>query len=416
MKYKWLLVPLIGNIFEWYEFAIFSGLSLVIGKLFFDNHDPFSATISGFMTYGIAYVSRPFGTLFFGYLGDKYGRKKALFTSLLIMCLSTLLIPFLPLYVKIGQKASLILILVRMIQGFSLGGEHSSVVTYTCENAPEGKKARFGSLQSAGPIFGTLFGFITLMQLNKIYSDQEILDFAWRIPFFLAILLGIVGLYIRISATESPEFIKLKASNKIVNNPVIYFLKYHHKIFFTAMLLMVIVAATTQTFAVGSKAIFEVILKYDQAIANKFSMIIAILTIITAVFSGYLCDKWPLYKIRKIYTIILPVIATFGITLLSKGAIGTFYPIIGVGALSIMGGLWLGFYPYYLYKNIPVQIRDTGVGLSIAIPAIVSSFSMVVFVKLFQTYSFAGIYLFFMVLSVIAFIGLYFDCKFKICS
>jgi MFS family permease len=414
MKYRWLLVPLIGNIFEWYEFAIFSGLSLVVGKLFFDNHDPISATISGFMTYGIAYVSRPFGTLFFGYLGDKYGRKKALFTSLLIMCLSTLMMPFLPLYSQIGSKASLILILVRMIQGFSVGGEHSSVVTYTCENAPEGKKAIFGSLQSAGPIFGTLFGFITLMQLNKIYCDQEILDFAWRIPFFLAILLGVVGLYIRISAAESQEFIKLKASNKIVNNPVIYFFKYHYKVFFSAMFVIFIVGATGQTFVVGSKAIFEVILKYDQASANKFSLIIAILTIITAVFSGYLCDKWPLYQIRKIYTILLPLVAIPGIFLLSKGSSNIFFPVIGVGALSAISGLWFGFYPYYLYKNIPVQIRDTGVGLSIAIPAMIASFSMILLMKLFQAYSFGGIYLFFMVPSLIAFIGLYVDNKFKI--
>lgn len=410
MKYKWLLVPLIGNIFEWYEFAIFSSLSLVIGKLFFNSHDSFSAVISGFMTYGIAYVSRPFGTLLFGYLGDKYGRKKALSISLSIMCLSTLSIPFLPLYAKIGSSASFILILIRVVQGFSLGGEHSSVVTYTCENAPNGKKARFGSLQAAGPVFGALLGFFTVTKLNNIYSNQEILDFAWKIPFYLAILLGVFGLYVRISAAESPEFVKLKLNNQIVKNPVVYFFKYHHKSFFAGMLVIIIVATTSQTFIIGSKIILEIIAKYDQVSANKFSIIISILTIVTIVFSGYLCDKFSLSQVRKIYTYIFIPIAGIGIFLLSKYQLNMLYPLFGVTMLSMMSGLWLGFYPFYLYKNIPIQVRDTGVGLSIAIPAMFfSSSSTVIFMKLFQIYSFKGIYLFFIIVAVIAFIGLYFD-------
>jgi MHS family proline/betaine transporter-like MFS transporter len=413
MKAKQFLMPLVGNVFEWYEFAIFSSLSVVIGEVFFNNYDPVNAAISGFMIYGIAYIARPFGTLFFGYLGDKYGRKKSLSLSLLVMCISTLLIPFLPTYSQVGNYASLMLILVRMIQGFSLGGEYSSVVTYTCETAPQNRKGLFGSIQAAIPLLAILAGVLTVIKLNQIYNHQEIVDFAWKIAFFVAILLGFFGMYIWFSVKETQEFIRLKESGGVVDNPVLCLFKNHYKILFIAMLSILGVSAINQTFMIGTKTILEIMLKLDPLVAGKISLIMLLLTMFSIAFSGYLCDKSSLFFIRKIYTILFPIMTLGGVYLMSRGgAENTIYPIVGVAMINVIAGLFTGFYSYYLYKNIPTAVRDTGVGLAIAIPNILAGgVGMVTLIKLFQAYSFAGIYGYFILLNIITFAGFYLDKK-----
>lgn len=406
-KYKWFFVPLVGNIFEWYEFAIFSSLSTIIGKIFFNNNDQFSATASGFLIYGIAYLARPVGTLIFGYLGDRFGRKKALSISLLVMSLSTLVIPFLPSYMEIGASASLLLIAVRMIQGISLGGEFSAVVTYTCENAPVGKKGFFGATQSAGPIYGLLLGFFTILELNNAYTDQEILDFAWRIPFFLGVALGVIGIYTRLSCEETGEFLKLKSENRTVKNPLMYLFRNHFRAFMLGCSVLFTVSILTQTFTVGAKSILEIIFKFEKNTASKLSMMLAVFSIAFIWLSGVITEKFALIKVRKIYTIITAILSFMAICIfrIPGGA------IYGMFLMVFLSSLWLGFYPYYLYKNIPTQVRDTGVGFSIGIPVLLTGFSMAIVMQLFKDYSFSGMYAFILIINIVTIIGFVCDQK-----
>ncbi len=412
MKYKWLVIPFIGNMFEWYEFAIFSSLAVIIGKLFFNSADHFSATMLGFLIYGIAYVVRPLGTFIFGYIGDKKGRKEALSSSLILMCFGTLLIPLIPSYETIGRLSSILLILARILQGISFGGEFSSVVTYTCETAPNGKKGLLGSLQIATVLVAIILGIGTINILHYFYSEEEILLFAWKIPFFLAFFTGVFGIYVRSHAAETTDFLKAKTEGKLVKNPFIYFFKNYFTIFITCATIFLSISLGAQTFTIGSKSVLETIFHFKQKTASHLSILICVITIPFMILAGFYVERIALKKFRIGYTVLLLIVSVISCCLMTSES--TNLIILGIILISIVFGCGNGSYPYYFYKKIPTEVRDTGVGFSIAIPGMIAGgFGMVFFMKLFQIYNLTGIYIFVAIINMISIVGLLLDMKYS---
>ena len=411
-KYKWLLIPIVGNLFEWYEFAIFSSLSGIIGQLFFDAKDNLSATMFGLVVYGLAYIARPIGTLIFGYIGDKYGRKKALSLSLFLMCGSTFVIPFIPSYQDIGVFASIILIIIRVLQGISFGGEFSSVITYTCENAPVGKKGLFSAMQISCVIIAIMLGLFTIYGLHYFYTDAEILLFAWKLPFFLAIFIGILGVYVRINSSETEEFIQAKKYGKTVKNPFLYFFKNYYKEFFICSTWFLNVSMCVQAFTVGSKSVFEIIFGFSSVVATQCGIAVCVITVPFMLVAGFFGEKFSSQNVRKIYTFSALIVSIFSCYLFAtQNSVSIF---CGILLMSIMFGVGNGLYPYYFYKQIPVYVRGTGVGFSIAIPAIIAGgFGFFGFMKLFQIYGINGIYIFVLIANIVGFIGLFLDYKYS---
>jgi metabolite-proton symporter len=202
-----LFASLIGTTIEFFDFYIYATAAvLVFPRLFFPESDPLSATLASLATFAIAFFARPFGSALFGHFGDRIGRKATLVAALLTMGLSTVAIGALPTYKSIGVAAPLLLALCRLGQGLGLGGEWGGAVLLAIENAPPGKRAWYGMFPQLGAPIGFLLSGGAFLLLSKSLSNEQFFHFGWRIPFLASAVLVFVGLYVRLTITETPVF------------------------------------------------------------------------------------------------------------------------------------------------------------------------------------------------------------------
>src|SRR5215469_6673907 len=205
-----LFASLIGTAIEFFDFYIYATAAvLVFPRLFFPASDPTSATLASLATFAIAFLARPIGSAFFGHFGDRIGRKTTLVAALLTMGLSTVAIGVLPTYASIGVTAPLLLALCRFGQGLGLGGEWGGAVLLAVENAPPGKRAWYGMFPQLGAPVGFLFSGGVFLILSETLTDQQFFEFGWRIPFLASAVLVVLGLYVRLTITETPVFQKI---------------------------------------------------------------------------------------------------------------------------------------------------------------------------------------------------------------
>lgn len=196
----------VGTAIEWYDFFLFgSAATLVFNKEFFPTLDPLAATLAAFATFGVAFVARPLGGIVFGHFGDRVGRKRMLFLSLLLMGGGTVAIGLLPTYAQIGVAAPLLLVLVRLLQGFAVGGEWGGAVLMAVEHAPPNRRAFYGSWPQAGVPAGLVLSAGAFLAVQQLPKDQ-LLSWGWRLPFLASAVLIAVGLYVRSRLEETPEF------------------------------------------------------------------------------------------------------------------------------------------------------------------------------------------------------------------
>ena len=199
---------LIGTTVEWYDFFLYSSAAaLVFNKLFFPTADPLTGTLLAFTTYAIGFLARPIGGLVFGHFGDKIGRKKLLVLSLLLMGGATFAMGLLPTYATIGIAAPLLLTLLRLVQGFALGGEWGGAVLIVSEHGSAERRGFWASWPQCGAPGGNLLATAVLAVLAAVQTDEAFLSWGWRIPFLLSAVLVVIGLWIRLAVTESPVFL-----------------------------------------------------------------------------------------------------------------------------------------------------------------------------------------------------------------
>jgi len=202
-----VLASLIGTTVEWYDFFLYgSAAALVFNKLFFPEYDPLTGTLLAFATYALGFVARPIGGIVFGHYGDRIGRKRLLMLSLVLMGLATALIGLLPTYAKIGVAAPIALILLRLVQGFAVGGEWGGAVLLAAEHGDAKRRGFWASWPQAGVPAGNLLAAGVLAILAGTQSDADFLAWGWRVPFLLSVLLVAIGWWIRTSVAESPAF------------------------------------------------------------------------------------------------------------------------------------------------------------------------------------------------------------------
>ena len=205
----------IGTAIEFYDFYIYGlAVAMVIGPIFFPGSDPAAQALNAFLTFGIAFLARPFGALLFGHFGDRIGRKATLVASLLVMGVSTTLIGVLPSYEMVGWAAPALLCLLRFGQGIGLGGEWGGAALLAAEYAPKGRRGWFGMFPQLGPPVGFFFAVGSFLLLSNLLDDAQFRAWGWRIPFLASAALVIVGLYVRLKLAETPVF--LRAMQNIV--------------------------------------------------------------------------------------------------------------------------------------------------------------------------------------------------------
>lgn len=196
----------LGNAMEWFDFGIYSFLAVTMGKVFFPEIDPSFQLIYTFATFAVAFIARPIGGMFFGMLGDRIGRKKVLALTMILMAAATLSIGLIPGFASIGIMAQILLLLARLVQGFSTGGEYAGAMTYIAESTPDKKR----SFMASGLEVGTLVGFIAgaglVTLMSYLLGNDTMVHWGWRIPFFIAAPLGLIGFYFRNHLEETPAF------------------------------------------------------------------------------------------------------------------------------------------------------------------------------------------------------------------
>jgi MHS family proline/betaine transporter-like MFS transporter len=204
MNRKVMISGMLGNGLEWYDYALYGHMSIIFAKLFFPVGDSSLSLILTYITFALGFVSRPLGAILFGRIGDKYGRKKALTLSMILMAVPTGCIGLLPTYDMIGVFAPILLITIRLLQGLSLGGAYSGSISYVVEHAPATQRSTVGSVIKVSLIIGFLCGSLVSSLIATVLSPEDFYSWGWRLPFFVGIGIGFVGYYIRNHGEESP--------------------------------------------------------------------------------------------------------------------------------------------------------------------------------------------------------------------
>ncbi|ESQ80566.1 MFS transporter [Asticcacaulis sp. YBE204] len=245
-----LVASLIGTTIEFFDFYVYTTAAvLVFPTLFFPTSDPTSALLQSFATFSLAFFARPIGAMVFGHFGDRVGRKATLVAALLTMGISTVLIGCLPSYAQIGVWAPFLLSLCRFGQGLGLGGEWGGAVLLATENAPEGKRSWYGMFPQLGAPLGLLLSSGAFWILLHFISQEALLSWGWRIPFIASLVLIMVGLWVRLSITETPEFQQAIDKEERVKVPLVDIFARHKRSLFLGTFVALV---TFVLFYIGS--------------------------------------------------------------------------------------------------------------------------------------------------------------------
>ena len=210
----------IGSAVEYYDFFIYgTAAALVFGKIFFPSFDPAVATVAAFATFGVGYLTRPIGAVILGHVGDKFGRKKVLTFTLLLMGLSTFCVGLLPTYGQVGIAAPIMLVLLRLLQGLSAAGEQAGANSMSLEHAPADRRAFFTSFTLSGTQGGLILATMVFLPLAQM-PEADLVAWGWRIPFFLSAIVVAVGFWVRRSLPETPVFKQEAAAHDVAKLPV----------------------------------------------------------------------------------------------------------------------------------------------------------------------------------------------------
>ncbi|MGD0305383.1 MAG: MFS transporter [Candidatus Acidiferrales bacterium] len=401
-----LFASLIGTTIEFFDFYIYANAAvLVFPRLFFPKEDPASATLASLATFAIAFIARPFGSAFFGHFGDRIGRKATLVAALLTMGISTICIGILPTYAKIGVAAPLLLALCRFGQGLGLGGEWGGAVLLAIENAPPGKRAWYGMFPQLGAPVGFLFSGGVFLILSKNLSNEQFFAYGWRIPFLASAALVLIGLYVRLTITETPVFREAVSRQERVKVPMFdVFSKYPKPLLigtvsslatFVLFYLMTVFALSWGTTALG----------YSRNTFLELQLLGIVFFAVTIPISAVIAERGR----RSTLLWVTLLIALFGLVMAPMFAAGTRgAALMMVIGLSLMGFTY-GPLGTLLSELFPTNVRYTGTSLTFNLAGIFgASLAPYIAVYLAKTYSlqFVGYYL--CAASVLTAIGLLF--------
>lgn len=351
-----------GSMLEWYDFYLYATMAaIVFSKVFFDPSNPAVASLLAFSTFAIGFIARPFGGILFGYLGDRFGRKQVLVITFCLMGVCTMLIGLIPSYASIGIWAPIILVLVRIIQGLGAGAELSAAAVTSYEHASEGKRGSQGAWPALGLNLGLLLSSLTVYALTMNGNDF-LLSGGWRIPFICSIVLVAVGLWVRRSIPETPDFKELdKAPNKPQVSPLKLLFKNDHKGLAVVFFVAIGYNALSYIFKTFSLA-YLTQYKGVEAHVTSLSVTIASLVAIVAVpFFGWLCDKWSSKTVLMLGGIFSVLFAYPFLALLNTGEPMMIYLAIAIGT-GILAPMMFAPQGSFLSRQFPTQTRSSGFG------------------------------------------------------
>lgn len=422
--YKVAISSMVGTAIEFYDYYIYAAAAvLVFSTQFFDKSDPAVATLLSLSTLALAFIARPFGSLLFGYFGDKIGRKKTLVASLLLMGLSTVAIGLLPTYADIGIWAPILLCVFRVGQGIGLGGEWGGAALVAVENAPPEKRAWFGTFPQLGAPIGLFMANAVFFIISLAIGHEALVEWGWRIPFIASILLVAVGLYMRLTLKESRVFEVAEEAGKTQGTPTIDVFKHHWlqilqgTLMITALyVLFYIMTAFAQVYSKAPATFSDAGHQMGLGIpANTYTGFLLIGAVVFAIFvslSGKISDK---IGRRRLQLIVTAAIGIFGLLLpafLDGGTPSSVLAFLVIG-FTLMG-ITFGPVAAILPEIFPTQVRYTGSSLAYNLAAITgASIATIVAMKINENFGMMGVGLYLTANAVLSFMAFWYSKETK---
>lgn len=350
---------LIGNIMEFFDFIIYAYLSSYITKNFFPFEDQFVASILTFSVFASGYLTRPFGAVIFGYVGDRFGRKIALLQSISLITIATVCIGLLPVYADVGILSPLLLVLCRLTQGFAVSGEQSGAAVYLAESLSSKKKGFIGSMVLGSSYFGVLLGSLTCLIVSTLLSAEQMNHYGWRIPFVLSLVLGSLALILRIKSTESAEFMKIKLEDKLSRTPVKDTFKFYWQDVLLMILLVMGLAVPIYMYTIYIPNYLTAVGGFDMRKSLIFSTVGLLFISIAVPLMGRWADK--MGNEKMLFTgLTLSTILGYPIFMLLSSGID-YCVILGQFSLGVTASLIAAPLFGVLLKIFPTRLRYTAV-------------------------------------------------------
>ena len=400
--FKVALASMVGTAIEFFDYYIYAAAAvLVFNTQFFHSGDPLSDDLLSLSTLALAFFARPIGSALFGHFGDKIGRKKTLVASLVLMGGSTVIIGLLPTYSQIGIWAPILLCICRVGQGIGLGGEWGGAALVATENAPEGKRAWYGTFPQLGAPIGLFVANATFFLVSYFWGQQALVEWAWRIPFVSSLALVLVGLYVRLTLHESHVFVEAEEKGKKLKAPVRVVFTKHFKPMVIGTFIMVatyslfyIMTAFAQAYSRTPSTLSEAGYPMGLGIpANTFTGLLLISAIIFAIFisiSGLYADKIGRRKWLIWTTVSILIFALCMPLFLGNGTPTSVFAFLVIG-MALMG-MTFGPMAALLPELFPTEVRYSGASLAYNIASIIgATIAAMISLKINALYGLMGV-------------------------
>ena len=358
----------IGSVVEYYDFGIYGYTATILAPIFFPSSSPTASLLATLAVFAIAFVARPIGSVLFGHIGDRHGRKPALALSVLAMALATFVIGFLPSHASIGIASPALLVIARLLQGLSAGGEVSGAASFLAEAAPANRRGLMTSATQVGSVLGLLSASAMVGLMNLILTPQQFAEYGWRIPFLLGLPTGLMGLYVRNRLEDSPAFRKIEKRGEIATLPIV-------ELFRTSFVPMVKAVGLTAANFAGYYFIFVYLSIYlhtagtlTRAQATWSTTATLIAAALSLPFFGLLSDVIGRKRViggsaLGFVLLTLPMIKIMqgtNLTMIVAAQI-----VLGLCEAAVLGAIWGA-----LSEMFPTRVRYSGVGISFNIAGV----------------------------------------------
>ena len=355
-NFKFILAAVIGNIMEWYDFILFALFATIISKNFFPDGNQNSSLMATFGVFAVGYLMRPLGGVLLGHIGDRWSRKLALICSMLLMGLATSLIGLLPTYTSIGSLATFMLITLRMIQGIAVGGEFPGSIVILFEVSTSQHRAFLSSLGLSGSLIGILISTGVVNLLMATLPHELLLNWVWRAPFLLSLLLVLLGLYLRLKLFSETHITKDKSL--IAPAPIIAIVKYHKKLIFKLLLMIMPTAVYTGIFSLFLVTYVNRYLHFQLYQAFRLSFVVSFFLLVFFPIGAAIADKTKNYSQWIIVGNLILAVVTYPLYLLMQ--YNELFCYLSFISMAILFALAMGPAAAFFISLLPSSIQYSG--------------------------------------------------------
>ncbi|HET7657123.1 MAG TPA: MFS transporter [Bacillales bacterium] len=351
-----------GNLVEWYEYGVYSYTAGIIGTQFFPESSTTAAFLYAFAVFAVSFFLRPLGGLLFGSIGDRLGRKKILLVTIVLMSASTAAIGVIPNYETIGVVATLLLILMRMLQGLAAGGEYGGATVFMNESAPHRRRGLFTSFLESGVLLGYTIGAGFVALLTSLLSPDDMSSWGWRIPFLCSLPLALTGMYLRSKLDDTPVFTKMKDDDSLSSKPLREMFSTARKPLVIAFCCVAFANGAYYTLLTYLPSYFETQVGLSAGESLTVTIVGMVLMMFLIPVVGVMSDRFG----RKFFLFaatILTLLTSISIfSYVSSGSAAG--PVVGFFALGILVSLFVGAHPSALPPLFPNRVRNSGYAFS----------------------------------------------------